>query len=339
MNVAIVLLNWNGKDWLKQFLPGVLEHSSRPGTAVYVADNASTDGSVDMLQEEFPQIHLIKLARNYGFAGGYNQALKAIDATYYVLLNTDVEVTSGWLTPMLARMESDPDIAAVQPKIKSWRRRDYFEYAGAAGGFIDKYGYPFCRGRMLQTVEQDQGQYDDACEIFWATGAAMLVRASLFHEMEGFDPGFFAHMEEIDLCWRFINRGYKIMYEPSATVYHVGGGTLPNESPHKLYLNYRNNLFLLYKNLPDELLESRLFMRKILDGLSALIYLASGKTHSFAAVWKAHREFYRQIRHLKAKRLLLNMKRKNEQMKLAYPKSLVWSYFAKKKHTFKALNW
>lgn len=244
---AVVILNWNGRKFLKKFLPDVIKFSKKDAEVI-VADNASTDDSVAVLKADFPEIRIIENKSNGGFAKGYNQALKLIDAEYYILLNSDIEVTENWINPVIELMESDKNIAACQPKIRSYHEKEKFEYAGAAGGFIDKFGYPFCRGRIFQSLEEDKGQYDDTVEIFWATGAALFIRAELYHKLGGMDDDFFAHMEEIDLCWRLKNEGYKIMYCPKSTVYHVGGGTLPTSSSWKTYLNFRNNFFLIYKN-------------------------------------------------------------------------------------------
>jgi GT2 family glycosyltransferase len=251
MKTAVVILNWNGRNFLETFLPSVLEYSARCADVI-VADNASTDDSVAFLQEHYPQIRIIEHPKNGGFSKGYNDALKQIDAEYYILLNSDVEVTPNWITPVIEMMDADPSIAACQPKLRSFEDRSQFEYAGAAGGFIDAYGYPFCRGRIFDVLEEDRGQYDDACEVFWATGACLFVRADLYHALGGLDEDFFAHMEEIDFCWRLKNNGHKVMYCPDSTVYHVGGGALPKSSPRKTYLNFRNNLALLVKNLPSK---------------------------------------------------------------------------------------
>ncbi len=290
--VAVVILNWNGQKHLEMFLPSVVAHSAIEGVGIYVADNGSTDNSVEFLKLEYPQINLIILDKNYGYTGGYNRALAQIDAEYFVLLNSDVEVTPNWIEPIIQFMDKDKKVAACQPKILSYSNREYFEYAGAAGGFIDKYGYPFCRGRILNSFEKDEGQYNDTAEIFWATGACLFVRADLFKLTGGLDDNFFAHMEEIDLCWRLKNMGYKIYYLSSSTVYHLGGGSLSNNSPKKLYLNYRNNLFLLHKNLPIKRKFIIIFARLILDGFSALVYLISFKFAFFTAVFNAHVGFY-----------------------------------------------
>lgn len=295
--VAVVILNWNGKKFLKDFLPGVLEYSAEEAD-IYVVDNRSSDDSVTFLKIAHPSIKLIENEENYGFAGGYNAGLKQIDADYYILLNSDIEVTKDWINPVITWMEADRNIAACQPKIRSFYEPEMFEYAGAAGGFIDKNGYPFCRGRIFQTIEKDVGQYDDRAEVFWATGACMFVRSELFFDAGGFDDGFFAHMEEIDLCWRLKNQGYKIAYCPDSTVFHVGGGTLPKESSRKTFLNMRNNLFMLYKNLPEDKLSKVLKFRYLMDGVAALKFLKDGGWKNFKAVVKAHRSFREHKRQL-----------------------------------------
>ncbi len=333
---AIVILNWNGKKYLKKFLPSVIKHSQNEDVAIIVADNGSTDNSVSFLQNTFPEIHLILFDKNYGFTGGYNKALEKIDAEYFVLLNSDVEVTENWINPVISLMDSDKAIAAVMPKILAYHNKKHFEYAGASGGFIDKYGYPFCRGRILSKTEEDRGQYDDVRDIFWASGAAMFVRADLYKEFGGLDDDFFAHMEEIDLCWRFKNSGYRIVVNPESVVFHFGGGTLPNNNPHKIFLNHRNNLFLLLKNLPGKKIIPVIFSRLFLDGLSGLIYLISSRFTFFFAVLKAHFSFYFNIRKTLKKRNNQNVV--NYKHKEIYQKSIVISYFLKKKDTFEKFN-
>ena len=248
--IAVVILNWNGCEMLRSFLPSVVRYSKTEGAKIYVADNGSTDASVDMLRQEFPDVHLIILKENLGFAEGYNLALQQVSAEYVMLLNSDVEVTEHWLVPLVSYMDAHPEVAACQPKIRSWRQKELFEYAGAAGGFIDRYGYPFCRGRIMSAVEKDNGQYDTVVPVFWATGAALFIRRKDYLDAGGLDGRFFAHMEEIDLCWRLRARGRMLVCVPQSTVYHVGGATLKKENPHKTFLNFRNNLVMLYKNLP-----------------------------------------------------------------------------------------
>lgn len=296
MDTAVVILNWNGLSMLQTYLPTLVARTQDPGAFIVVADNGSTDGSVAWLQENCPSIRTLCFDQNYGFTGGYNRALREIDADYYVLLNSDVEVTEGWLAPLVSFMEEHPEAGICQPKVLSAADRGRFEYAGAAGGFIDRFGYPFCRGRILSNLEEDKGQYDTPEECFWATGACMMVRSALYHHLGGLDDSFFAHMEEIDFCWRAKLLGYQVWCVPASAVYHVGGGTLPNNSPRKLYFNYRNNLLMLYKNLPDRIRWSRIFVRMCLDGASALIYLLTGRWSYFKAVWKAHRDYRRMRR-------------------------------------------
>ena len=306
MRAAVVILNWNGKAFLEKYLPVLVEHTPAEVGTVYVADNGSTDGSVEMLKSSWtqakngqPQVKLIELDQNYGFTGGYNRALRQIEAEFYVLINSDIRVSEGWLDTLVDFMDNHPDAGICMPKILSEADHSRFEYAGACGGFIDRYGYPFCRGRILSNVEMDQGQYDAPMEIFWASGACMVVRSHIYNQLGGLDESFFAHMEEIDFCWRAKLMGYHAWVVPQGKVYHVGGGTLPNNSPRKLYLNYRNNLLMLYKNLPYRKGEQRtvfrrnatIFFRMCLDGLSALAYLAQGRLGFFKAVFKAHSDY------------------------------------------------
>ncbi|MCR5013498.1 MAG: glycosyltransferase family 2 protein [Bacteroidales bacterium] len=297
--VAVVILNYNGRKFLEQFLPNVIENTDDALADIVVADNASTDDSVEFMKEHFPGIRLIVNDFNGGFATGYNVALKQVEAEYFVLLNSDIEVTPRWIEPVVDLMDSDPSIAACQPKILSYFDRDKFEYAGASGGFIDQYGYPFCRGRLFQHLETDQGQYDDVKEVFWATGACMFVRADLYLQNGGLDDSFFAHMEEIDFCWRMKNMGFKIYCCPLSKVYHIGGGTLPKNSPRKTYLNFRNNLSLLYKNLPDNRVFWVIFYRILLDWVAAVKFLFGGGLADFWAVIRAHIAFYGRIRALR----------------------------------------
>lgn len=304
----MVILNWNGKDFLQKFLPTLINNTPLVDVQIVVADNGSTDGSLEVL-EGFPSIRTILLDKNYGYTGGYNRALSQIEAQYYVLLNSDIETPMGWLEPMIAFMDKNPQVAACAPKLIDYNRRQYFEYAGAAGGFIDLFGYPFCRGRILSEIEVDNGQYDTAMPIFWASGACMMVRSSCFWEVGGFDDDFFAHMEEIDLCWRLQNQGYSVYSVPQSVVYHVGGGTLPNNNPFKLYLNYRNNLSMLHKNLSTRALYVVLPMRLFLDVLSAIVYLVNGKVLFMKAVFKAHRHYFKSISRLNMKRKLLKPKK------------------------------
>ena len=289
--VSVVILNWNGVGMLQKFLPGVVEHSQGEGVEVCVADNASSDASCAWVKEAFPNVRLIELDKNYGFADGYNKALEQVEAEYVVLLNSDVEVTPHWLEPMVAYMDAHPEVAACQPKIRAERNKAYFEYAGAAGGYIDKYGYPFCRGRIFDVVEKDQGQYDTVAPIFWATGAALFIRLEDYREAGGLDGRFFAHMEEIDLCWRLRSRGRGIVCIPQSVVYHVGAATLKKENPRKTFLNFRNNLLMLYKNLPEKDLKKVLLVRALLDWVAAFVFLLKADGKNFRAVIQARKEF------------------------------------------------
>lgn len=294
MRIAVVILNWNGKAFLEQFLANVVVNSYGQGS-VYVADNGSTDDSVDYVKRHHPEVRIIETGGNLGYAGGYNRALAHISEPYAVLLNSDVEVTPDWLIPLLHRMDADENIAACQPKLLDFNHRDRFEYAGASGGFIDSWGYPFCRGRMFDTLEVDSGQYDDARSVFWATGACMMVRMEAFRVAGGLDADFFAHMEEIDLCWRLQRAGHSVWVEPLSVVYHVGGGTLHKSNPRKTFLNFRNGLELLLKNLPYNKIFSILLLRMTLDGVAACRFLLSGATADFWAVVKAHFAFYGRL--------------------------------------------
>lgn len=323
--VAVVILNWNGKSFLEKFLPGI--HQSCKGIAdLVVADNASTDDSIDFLERHYPSVRIIKLPKNNGYTGGYNEALQKVSNEYYVLLNSDVEVKDNWISPVLNLMDSNPAIAACQPKILSQSHPDEFEYAGAGGGFIDKFGFPFCRGRIFQSIEKDNGQYDDDSRIFWATGACMFIRSSCFHELNGFDNAFFAHMEEIDLCWRLQNAGYEIWYCGKSQVYHVGGGTLPKNNPKKTYYNFRNNLFLLYKNLAPEKFWKVLLFRMLIDTIAAIKFLFSNGWKDSSAVFQAHRDFQKGKKMYDQHRL--QQKRLDfQQTKGIYHKSIVFSYY------------
>lgn len=289
--VAVIILNWNGVDLLRRFLPSVIAHTPPQIGRVIVADNGSTDTSVEMLRAEFPDVEVIAFDRNYGFAQGYNLALKATDYRYTVLLNSDVEVRNDWLTPLYSYMEAHPEVAAVQPKIMSLTQDGFFEYAGACGGFIDRHGYPYCRGRVFSTVERDTGQYNDPVPVFWASGAALMVRTDVYEKAGGLDPKFFAHMEEIDLCWRMQLLGYTLAVVPEAAVYHLGGGSLPASNPRKTYLNFRNSLLMLHKNLPDSSRRSTLFKRRLLDTVAWLKFVITGSWGNAAAILSAHRDF------------------------------------------------
>ena len=295
--IAVVILNWNGAEMLRRFLPSVVEHS-QPLGEVIVADNGSTDESLEILQQEFPEVRILVLDRNYGFAEGYNEAFRRLEEVapqryeYYLLLNSDVRVTADWLRPLHTYMEQHPEVAAAQPKVRAEWAHDTLEYAGAAGGYIDRYGYPFCRGRLLSVVEKDRGQYDDNASIFWATGAALLIRQADWWDVGGLDGRFFAHNEEIDLCWRLRARGRGIVCVPQSVVYHVGGGTLPQEHPRKTYLNFRNNLTMLFKNLPDAELKHVMRVRRFLDFVAFVQFLVKGDWANAKAVRKARRDFH-----------------------------------------------
>ena len=301
MKLAIVILNWNGRKFLEKFLPSLVARTPQ-WAEIIVADNASSDDSLPFMQENYPSIRIIRNDRNYGFASGYNVALAQVEAEYYSLLNSDIEVAEGWIEPVIELLDSDETIAAVQPKILSFNEKDRFEYAGAGGGFIDKYGYPFCRGRVFSTLEKDHGQYDTRTDIFWATGAALFVRSGVYRTLGGLDDDFFAHMEEIDLCWRIRNHGYRIVAEPKSVVFHVGGGTLPKNNAFKTFLNFRNNHYLLLKNLPAKRLFPTFLMRLILDNVAAFSFLLQGNGKDFSAVYKAHFEVLRNFKKFKAKR-------------------------------------
>ena len=331
MQTAVVILNWNGRKHLEHYMPSVVGNTPAE-VRIVVADNGSADDSVEFLKGHYPSVEIIQLEKNYGFAEGYNRALKMVDAECYILLNSDVEVTKGWIEPLVEMIQSDESIAAVAPKLLSDVERDKFEYAGAAGGFIDYLGYPLCRGRILSTIEQDRGQYDTAREVFWASGAAFCCRADLFHAMGGFDGDFFAHMEEIDLCWRMQLAGYKIMSEPKSVVYHLGGGTLPNESPNKLYLNYRNNLAMLYKCAPTTQRLTVAILRPIADMLSMAIYLLKGQFKLANATLRAYRDFMLWHKELSRKRKAIRGNAKAES-KHIYGGSMVVRYMLGR-HTF-----
>ena len=335
---AIVILNWNGEKLLPQFLPSVIENSRLPGTRIMVADNGSTDASIPLLFEKFPEAEILDLKQNYGFAKGYNEALRQINAEYYVILNSDVELSKSWLQPVVALLDGDKTIGAIQPKILSYHEKNTFEYAGAAGGFIDRYGFPFCRGRILNITETDEGQYDQSIDIFWGSGACLVIRAELFHQAGGFDADFWAHMEEIDLCWRIKNMGYRVVVCPESRVYHLGGGSLPYNSPRKLYLNFRNNLSLLYKNLPAGKLFGTLFVRMLLDGVAAFRLLLEGNARGFFSVIRAHLSFYRNLPSLQKKRNSQTGLLTREMHPEMFRKSIILKFYLKGKKRFKELD-
>lgn len=336
MKTAIVILNWNGEKMLRQYLPNVIEYSREDATVI-VADNASTDGSVEMLRRDFPCVKLLPLDKNYGFAEGYNRALKEVDAEYYMLLNSDVEVSHQWLSPLVEFMDNHKEVAACQPKLLAMHNRNAFEYAGACGGFIDRFGYPFCRGRLFNTVEDDSGQYDTNEEVLWATGACMLIRAADFHEAGGFDGHFFAHNEEIDLCWRLRLQGKKIFCIPNSHVWHVGGGTLPKSNPMKTYLNFRNNLTMLYKNLPYKELAHVMRTRLFLDWLAALQFLLTGKVGDAKAVIRGRKAFKQWKKEFETTRKEIQSKRKSDAVIGVYRFSLLWQYYVKGHKKFSEL--
>jgi GT2 family glycosyltransferase len=329
MKVAVVILNWNGKQLLEKFLPSVVQYSKE--ATVYVADNASTDDSVAFIKDQFPEVSIVVNPTNTGYAGGYNNALQHIEADVYALVNSDIEVTENWLQPIIKAFQNEPTTAIIQPKILDYKNKDYFEYAGAAGGFIDQYGYPFCRGRIFNTLEKDLGQYDTNQEIFWASGACFFIRSNVYKELKGFDTSFFAHQEEIDLCWRAINKGHTIKYLFESKVFHVGGATLQQGNPKKTELNFRNSLLMLTKNLPEKVLFRVLFIRMVLDGIAGIKFLLEGQPKHFVAVLKAHFSFYQ--------RFAINYNKRDtyQQTKYYFTKSIVLSYFIKKIHFFNEL--
>ena len=335
--LAIVILNWNGAKMLRQYLPTVLNYS-RDEAVVYVADNASTDDSLQLLRTEFPEVKLIVLDRNWGFADGYNKALRQIEAEYYVLLNSDIEVTHHWLTPLIEFMDAHEEVAACQPKLLSIFDRDSFEYAGACGGYLDRYGYPFCRGRLFETVERDNGQYDNVTEVLWATGAALMVRAADYWSVNGLDGRFFAHNEEIDFCWRLRIKGRRIYCLPDSYIYHVGGGTLPKSNPMKTFLNFRNNLTMLYKCLPDRELQNVMRWRWFLDYLAAWeMLILKRNLGDFKAVYRARREFKRWRKEFELDRQKIQASRVDEKIPEQRRFSLLWQYYAHGRKTFSSL--
>lgn len=321
MKIAVVILNWNGVQLLEKFLPSVVQYSAE--AEIYVADNASTDVSIAFVKAHFPAVQIIQNNGNYGFAKGYNEALKNVQADVYALVNSDIEVTPNWLTPIVKTFQEEHSTAIIQPKILDYKQKELFEYAGAAGGFIDKYGYPYCRGRIFDSIEKDNGQYNDNRTIFWASGACFFIRTSVYHELKGFDDDFFAHQEEIDLCWRANNKGYIIKYVSESTVFHVGGATLQQGNPMKTYLNFRNSLFMLTKNLPKKSLIPILFTRMVLDGLAGIQFLTQGKVKHFWAILRAHFSFYQGFAH--------HYKKRSVTQKATYYQlnSIVYQYFLK----------
>lgn len=337
MTVSVVILNWNGENYLQKFLPLLIENTKLPDVEIIVADNASTDNSMTMLKTEFPGVRTILLDKNYGFAGGYNKVLEQVEADYFVLLNSDVEVAPHWLEPMLEYMQANERVAACQPKIRSYMQPDYFEHAGAAGGFIDSFGFPFCRGRIFADVEKDNGQYDTVNKVFWASGACLMIRSELYRRVGGLDDEFFAHMEEIDLCWRLNSRGFHVACVPQSVVYHIGGGTLNAESPHKTYLNFRNNLLMLYKNLPNNVLKKTMFWRFIFDYAAAFQLYITGKKQNALSVFKARSDFKRMLPRFADKRKENILHATNDCKSLIFHKSIVIAYYLKGKKSFESL--
>ncbi|XLS30960.1 glycosyltransferase family 2 protein [Flavobacteriaceae bacterium M23B6Z8] len=330
MRIAVVILNWNGRKLLEKFLPSVTLYSDEAD--VYVADNASEDDSISFIKREYPSVRIIQNRTNGGYAKGYNDALAGLDADIFCLLNSDVEVTKGWLTPVMEVFEKHPEAAIVQPKILDYHKKDHFEYAGAAGGFIDSLGYPLCRGRIFQSLEEDKGQYDDITEIFWASGACMFVRKDVFENLGGFDEDYFAHQEEIDFCWRARNKGYKTYYTGFSSIYHVGGATLSNMNPKKTFLNFRNSLFSITKNLPKRKVFPILLMRLLLDGIAGVRFIFQLKWKHFFAILKAHVSYYFHFRRTFASRAKIN-----KPNKYYVTTSVVWSYFVLNKKKFNNL--
>ncbi len=338
MSIAVVILNWNGEKYLEKFLPVLIQNCTSPDVEIIVADNASTDGSLKILETNFPEIQTIILDKNYGFAEGYNKALAQVKTDYYVLLNSDVEVTPGWLNKLVEYMDQHADVAACQPKILSYSNHDYFEHAGAAGGFIDRFGFPFCRGRVFGIVEKDEGQYNSVIDIFWATGACFMVRSDVYHKMGGLDADFFAHMEEIDFCWRLKSRGYRLVCVPESVVYHIGGGTLNMEHPHKTYLNFRNNLLMLYKNLPESLLEEIMFWRIIFDYAAAFQLFITGKPNNARSVIKAHADFKHMKHDFEDRRKDNIFYATTDNKEFILQKSIVLRYYFKGEKTYNILT-
>ena len=333
MKIAIVILNWNGQKLLEQFLPSIIRFSNLDSADIYVADNASTDDSIDFIKTNFPTVKIIQNSENGGYAKGYNDALKDINAEIYALVNSDIEVTENWLVPVISEFKKNQNTAIIQPKILDYNNKKLFEYAGAGGGFIDKYGYPFCRGRVFNSLERDTQQYNDITDIFWASGACFFIRSTTFHQLNGFDENYFAHQEEIDLCWRAQNLGYDIKYVGTSTVNHIGGATLKETNPHKTYLNFRNSLYTLAKNLPKKSIFPIIFTRLTLDGVTGVKFLLQLKPQHVLAILKAHFSFYYSLNKMLKKRT------ENQQKeKYYYTKSIVWDYFVKGKKLFSDLE-
>lgn len=332
MKLALVILNWNGQQLLEKFLPSIIHYSSIKDVEIYVADNASTDNSIDFVKKEFPQIKIIQNKQNGGYAKGYNDALKHVKADVFGLINSDIEVTENWLTPIISIFKQESNTAIVQPKILDFKNKQYFEYAGAGGGFIDKFGYPYCRGRIFQEIEIDFSQYNDTTDILWASGACFFIKSDVFNELNGFDEDYFAHQEEIDLCWRTINKGYAIKYVGTSKVYHVGGATLKEESPRKSFLNFRNSLFSLVKNLPSSQLIPIIFIRLVLDGVAGVKFLTELRPKHTFAIIRAHFSFYYYLTKMLKKRKVVTQKKNYYSIS-----SIVWNHYVLNKKEYKDL--
>ncbi len=333
MKVAVVILNWNGKTLLKKFLPSVVKYSMDEAE-IYIADNNSTDDSISFIKENYPDIKIVQNKKNGGYAKGYNDALQHIDADIYALVNSDIEVTSGWLTPVIDQFKNNPNTVAVQPKLLDFKDKSKFEYAGAAGGFVDFMGYPYCKGRIFMDLETDQNQYDNSYDIFWATGACFFIRSEIYHKLNGFDEDYFAHQEEIDLCWRIQNEDYKIQYVGASTVYHVGGATLKESNPHKTFLNFRNSLFTIAKNVPKRFVFFVIFFRLILDGIAGIKFIFELRPIHTWSIIKAHFSFYANFPKMLRKRKHISFK----QTKYFHTFSIVWQHFILRKNKFTELN-
>lgn len=329
--VAVVILNWNGEKLLREFLPSVIRNTNREIGRVVVADNCSTDHSLLVMRDEFPDVDVIRLDQNYGFAGGYNKVMEQVAEEYVVLLNSDVEVAGAWLEPLVELLDKEPDVAALQPKIKAYKEKHKFEYAGACGGHLDRFGFPFCRGRIMDATETDEGQYDDITEVFWCSGAALCVRREVYLSTGGLDEQFFAHMEEIDLCWRMANRGYKLKVNPASVVYHLGGGSLPMNHPRKLFLNYRNNLLMLHKNLDRKERGEVLFYRRFFDTAAVLFFLLKGEWANVRAVFAAYREYGKMKKGY-------HQEHSPQRTVARYKKSIVLAYYLRRCRKFSELS-
>jgi len=333
LKVAVVILNWNGKSLLEKFLPSVVKYS-KDDAEIYVADNNSTDDSISFLKQYYPEVKIVQNKKNGGYAKGYNDALQHVDADIYALVNSDIEVSSGWLIPVIEQFKNNQNTVVVQPKLLDYKDKSKFEYAGAAGGFVDFMGYPYCKGRIFMELEKDQKQYDDSYDIFWATGACFFIRSEIYHQLKGFDEDYFAHQEEIDLCWRIQNEGYKIKYVGASTVYHVGGATLKESNPHKTFLNFRNSLFTIAKNVPKRFVFFVVFFRLILDGIAGVKFIFELRPVHTWSIIKAHFSFYINLPKMLKKRKFISFK----QTKYFYTFSIVWQHFILRKNKFSEIN-